>query len=589
MKKICTYVLFYVLLFFPLYTAAQGEPFSVMELNTKAGSGNYRLAHPFDIVYGPDDHLYITEKIGRIVRVDTATGQRQIILNHTSQVYLNISRNGSGAATGIGQNGMLGLAIHPQFGQNVNKDSIFVAYSYNSSSIRISRFKYNGGASPSLTGETILIQGIPAGGDHSTGRMIIGGDNKLYYSCGDLGNNQFDNKCNPIRSQMLPTAGQISSANYSNYSGKILRINFDGSIPSDNPLWNSVRSHIYTIGHRNPQGLIWQRYPGWCEVGQKHLLMPGGKLFSVEHGPNSDDEINVIESGKNYGWPYIAGDTDQVNYQFVNWSTATNCNSLGFVENPYHEPAGATIMQERQAPASVKSNFRKPLKSIYTTCTPQPASQCELAGNWLKFPTVAPSSVEFYNMTSGRGIPGWYPSLLVTTLRKGKVYRFKMNNDMTAIISDSITLFSSVNRYRDIALSPDGKIYMITDSIGSTSGPSGSNQANLVNKGSILVATYTGHQTLPVRDVRPGRPIVDFAINVFPNPASSFINVEFTRTPHMPVRYRLYDLMGKIVLENISTKNVFNIPVSQLKRGVYILKLINGYDLEMRVDKIVLQ
>jgi aldose sugar dehydrogenase len=587
MKNIYMQILFYAL-FSPLYTSAQGEPFAVTELNTRAGSGNYHLAHPFDIVYGPDDHLYITEKIGRILRVDTGTGIRRVILDYQSQVYFTVSRNGSGAATSIGQNGMLGLALHPNFGKSTGQDSIFVAYSYDASNLRISRFFYTGGATPSLTGETVLIEGLPTGSDHSTGRMMIGADNKLYYSCGDLGRNQFDNKCNQIRSQMLPTAGELSSQNYINYSGKILRLNLNGSVPADNPLWGGIRSHIYTIGHRNPQGLVWQKNPGWAHEGQKPVLTTGGKIFSCEHGPNTDDELNIIESGRNYGWPNIAGDSDNVNYQYVNWSTATNCNGISYVENPFSVPAGAVVTQELNAPASIKNNFRKPLKAVYTVCTPNPTSQCEIANGWLKYPTIAPSSVEFYNFNSGKAIPGWYPSLLVTTLRRGRVFRFKLNATLDAIVGDSVAYFPAVNRYRDIALSPDGRIFLITDSIGSTSGPSGSDLSNLVNKGSILVATFTG-QTLPVRDIPGSRPIVDFAIQVYPNPASNFIKVEFTKTPHLPVVYRLYDITGKIVVENKSTKNSFTIPVDKLKRGVYILKLINGYGLEMRMDKVILQ
>src|SRR5687768_13119038 len=112
MKSSFTY--FFILFFSPFLSFAQNEPFSQEVLNQKSGAGNYHLCHPWDIVYGPDDYLYITEKIGRIVRVNTTTGVRQVLLDHRSVVQLNISRSGSGSrpATGIGQNGMLGLALH---------------------------------------------------------------------------------------------------------------------------------------------------------------------------------------------------------------------------------------------------------------------------------------------------------------------------------------------------------------------------------------------------------------------------------------------------------------------------------------------
>ena len=120
---------------------AQNEPFVFAELNQRpGGAGNYRLAHPFEILHGRDGHLYITEKIGRVLRIDTATGIRQVILDHRNHVYLHISRNEGGAATGIGQDGMLGMALHPAFGTGAGKDSIFVAYTYADGRLRISRF-----------------------------------------------------------------------------------------------------------------------------------------------------------------------------------------------------------------------------------------------------------------------------------------------------------------------------------------------------------------------------------------------------------------------------------------------------------------
>lgn len=542
--------------------------------------------HPFDIVYGPDNHLYITEKVGRILRVDTGTGVRQVILDIRSSVALNIDRSGAGgAATGIGQNGMLGLALHPGFGQGTGQDSIFVAYSNRSDSIRIVRYKYNGGASPSLTNPLILLQRIPAGGDHSTGRLIVGADNKLYYSCGDLGHNQFGNKCLEIRSQLLPSQNDINNKVYTRYSGKVLRINFDGSIPSDNPEWNGVRSHIYTVGHRNPQGLVWEKNPS--NGASFPVLTPGGRLFSSEHGPNTDDEINSLESGRNYGWPYIAGDTDEVNYQYVNWSTATNCNGQGFVENPFHIPGGATVLQEKNAPASVKANFRRPLFKAYTVCTPLPASQCDIDDGWLKYPTIAPSSIEYYHLNTGRGIPNWYPSLLVPTLRTGTLFRYRLNAARDMIISDSIRYFKSMNRYRDIALSPDGKIFIITDSIGSTSGPSGSNPTDLEKRGAILVFEFAGI-LLPVEE-RPGRPAARYITSVYPNPASSYIQVETEPAVQKPIRYRLVDITGKLVASEQVARNNFTIEAGRFRRGVYILKLYNGYGAEIRMDKIILQ
>jgi len=120
---------------------------------------------------------------------------------------------------------------------------------------------------------------MPASNDHNSGRLIFGPDLKLYYSFGDQGYNQFGNACLSILAQNLPN----SAADYANYPGKILRINTDGSVPVDNPVLAGVQSHVYTYGHRNPQGLVFAQ---------------DGTLYSSEHGAKVDDELNKIIPGK---------------------------------------------------------------------------------------------------------------------------------------------------------------------------------------------------------------------------------------------------------------------------------------------------
>ncbi len=571
-----------------LLLSAQDEPFNRSVLNTRPpGTANdYRLAHPFEILYGPDNYLYITEKPGRVLRVDTGTGIRQVILDIRSQVHLNITRNGSGGATQIGQNGMMGMALHPGFGQGTGQDSVFIAYTRYSGNVRISRFIFNSGPTPSLTGETVLIQGLPASNDHSSGRLIVGADNKLYYSCGDLGHNQFGNRCQPIRAQDDPSAYAVANENYQNYSGKILRINFDGSIPADNPVFGGVRSHVYTKGHRNPQGLVWEKTPsgGFSFPAPE----PGGKLFSAEHGPRTDDEINILEAGKNYGWPYIAGDSDNVHYQYVNWSSAAayDCNHTGYTENAI--PPGATVTQEKDAPAGVKADFRKPIFSMFPTCGTHPSGVCDAAGiDWMRFPTVAPSSIDYYHVNAGLGIPDWYPSLLVPTLRRGVLYRIKLNAGRDGVESDTIPYFTEYNRFRDIALSPDGlKIYIITDSIGSTSGPSGGGTSTLSDRGAILVYEYLG-SVLAMKDDRIRRN-TDYNINIYPNPAREVVNVGLQKGVQQPVHYVLLDLTGRPVLSGSTTKASFALAVANLPRGVYTLKLTNGFGQQTMIRKVIL-
>jgi PQQ-dependent dehydrogenase (s-GDH family) len=587
MRKPCTVLALALLLSaLTLEGAAQGEPFTMTVLNRKpANPDKYYLGHPFEILYGPDDFLYVTEKVGRVVRVDPLTGIHQVILDITNKVHFTVARNGSGAATSVGQDGMLGMALHPGFGQGTGHDSVYVAYTYNTGLLRISAFLYNGGATPSLTGETVLIQGLTANSDHSAGRIVFGNDGLLYYANGDGGGNQFSFRCNEIRSQKTPTAIEVAAGNHVNYAGKILRMNRDGSIPSDNPSFNGVQSHVYTLGHRNPQGLVTQKDP------TNGLSFPtataGGKLFSSEHGPRTDDEINVIEGGKNYGWPYIAGYLDKLNYQYIIWATSTACASTPYNEN--NIPAGAMIRQEDD---TVLTNFQPPLSTLYTECSPLPLSTCDAGGtNWMKYPTIAPSSVDYYHVNAGTGIPDWYPSLLVPTLRRGVLFRYKLNATQDAFITDSIPYFRTTNRYRDIALSPDGKkIYLITDSTGTTSGPSGTGTSVLSNPGSILEFVYTGATLALV----PGDSVAnrqrDYHVSVYPNPASHYVVVDlsaaaFTRE----TVYMLYDMSGRILSEGRSRQRTFRLPLDGFGKGIYLLRLYDGNGLALKTTKVLVQ
>ncbi len=567
-----------------LYTQnifSQGEPFAFTEINQKPANPNkYRLAHPFEIIYGPDDHLYITEKVGRVLRVDPITGLRRILLDHRASTFLS-----GHSSTSISQDGMMGMALHPAFGNG--QDYIYVAYTYSSGNVRISRFNYTGGATPVLNNETILIQGIPANNDHSSGRLIFGADSLLYYACGDRGANQFDNRCSEIRSQKLPSSADISAANYSRYSGKILRINRDGTIPSSNPLFAVVRSHIFTIGHRNSQGLVTQKSP--TNGTAYPVPVSGGKIFNSEHGPRTDDEINEIISGKNYGWPYIAGYLDNVNYRYIFWATSTNCSSTGDTENAV--PSGAMIRQETD---SVLTNFQPPLTTLYTVCNPLPSSACDAAtvNNMMKFPTIAPASIDYYANSVGSAIPNWYPSLLVPTLKRGVLYRYKMNSTSSGFESDSIPYFRTANRYRDVAISRDGlRIYIVTDSVGTTSGPTaGSGTNTLANPGAILEFFYTG-SLLSVDENKPHpAPPQKTSLRIFPNPASEFIQVQFSDAEFSRhARYILFDMSGRKVLEGVSNLKNFRINTRNVKNGVYVLKLVDGRGLEITNEKILIR
>lgn len=423
------------------------------------------FSYPYALIYGPDDYLWLTERGGKkINRVNKTSGAVDLLLDMTALVYY-------GAITS--QDGLLGMALHPNLNKGTGEDYVYVAYSYGTSSadekLRIVRYTYTNttGTDGSLASPLVLMEGLSASNDHNSGKLAIGPDYKLYYTIGDQGVNQFINKCEVSHAQDIPTLAMLNSIppNYNYYEGKTLRMNLDGSIPDDNPVINGIRSHIYTYGHRNAQGLVFGK---------------NGKLYSSEHGPKSDDEINILESGSNYGWPYISGYKDDKNYSFCNWSTASNCASLTFSD--YSCGAGATSLTE----SSWAGTFNPPISTLFTI-----DAGFNFTGGWLTWPTIGPSSAKIYEGFNAQ-IPGWDNSILITTLKKGRIYRQKLSADGNTVVGAPEELFYTQNRYRDLAFDPDGKtIYIITDSGGTTSGPSGSSTLSVTDLGKILKFTYT--------------------------------------------------------------------------------------------------
>jgi glucose/arabinose dehydrogenase len=210
------------------------------------------LSHPWEILWGPDNHIWMTERGGKISRLNPSTGAITPLLSINE-----VESNGEG--------GMLGMALHPNF---ATTPQIFVVYNYDNGSgykEKVVRYIYNG---TSLDNPLIIIDNIQAAGIHNGSRLLIVGD-KLFITTGDASN-------------------QSNPQNVSSVNGKILRLNLDGTIPADNPVPGNP---YWSYGHRNPQGLVFAN----------------NKLYSSEHGPTSDDEINIIEKGKNYGWPDVRG------------------------------------------------------------------------------------------------------------------------------------------------------------------------------------------------------------------------------------------------------------------------------------------
>jgi len=446
------------------------------------------LANPFQIIWGPDDYLWVTERTaGRVTRVRPSDGSKT-----TAIAISDLVADGPG--------GLLGMALDPGLLKGTGNDYVYVAYTYDADAnpatvtrrTKIVRFTYDAHTHV-LGNASDIMAGLPAGTDHQGGRLILGPDRKLYFTIGDLGANQLANFCKPDRSQSVPTLAQVKrlarrsaggaeAADLSLYEGKILRLNLDGSIPSDNPVIAGVRSHIYSYGHRNPQGLV---------------FAPDGKLYESEHGPNTDDEVNLIRAGGNYGWPHVAGYRDDQSYAYANWSASRGvpCASLTFTAYPAIPPS-VPVQKESEWN---HPDFTPPIQTFHTVPTGYDFKNPKCAERELYYqcwPTVAPSSLAVY--TAKNGIPGWNHSLLMPSLKHGTVYRIQLNAAGTAVVGDpdENEHFKTVNRYRDVALDPEGaSLFIATDVEGNTQDRSGRPAMRVENPGAILEFRYVRDQS----------------------------------------------------------------------------------------------
>jgi glucose/arabinose dehydrogenase len=227
------------------------------DLGVKVETFAENLDIPWSIVWTPDGTIFFTERPGNVKIIQNGIVSEKPILS---------------LEVGGVEGGLLGIALDPNYSEN---HYIYLYYTYNdflSTQNKVVRYVES---NLTLTEDKVLIDKIPGGPFHDGGRIKFGPDDKLYITTGDAGNADLSQDKNSV-------------------AGKILRINSDGSIPDDNPFSNSP---IYSLGHRNPQGIDWDE---------------AGNLVATEHGPSgwhgvAHDEINVIVPGANYGWPDIIG------------------------------------------------------------------------------------------------------------------------------------------------------------------------------------------------------------------------------------------------------------------------------------------
>lgn len=224
---------------------------------------------PWSILFTSSTRILVTERKGTIRVIENGQLQSTPLLTFTE-------------VTSRSEEGLMGLAKDPNYEHN---GYLYVCLAYEKNSrivdkiIKIydpSRMSVPNPNPP----QEILLDNIPAALNHAGCRLEFGPDGKLYATTGDATNKQIAQDLNSL-------------------GGKILRLNSDGTIPSDNPFPNSL---IYSYGHRNPQGISWH---------------PSGQLWATEHGPSGNDgpgggdEINLITTGKNYGWPIVSHEKSQ--------------------------------------------------------------------------------------------------------------------------------------------------------------------------------------------------------------------------------------------------------------------------------------
>ncbi len=324
----------------------------------------WNLDEPWEIAWGPDDHIWITEHKGFVKRLDPVTGRIRTVL-HIPNVFF--------ARTP----GLMAMVLHPDFDTD---PYVYLHYTYIDSTYsftgshgetsyvrsRIVRYKYFP-KEDTLKNEEVILPNIPGNTYHNGSRMTISSDNKIIAAIGDVGDNEAIIDKNAL-------------------TGKVLRLNLDGSVPVDNPLKDK---YFYSMGHRNIQGIVEGR----------------GTIYASEHGPNNDDELNLIRPNEDYGWNRVEGFCDTEN-------ELSYCDSTDITE------------------------------PIYA---------------WT--PTIAPAGLDYYDHDV---IPEWKNSLLLTTLKGRSLQLLKLNNEGQRIIDEQFYLQKRFGRFRDLCISPQGDIYLIT-------------------------------------------------------------------------------------------------------------------------------
>lgn len=324
------------------------------------------LEHPWSMVWLPNGEILITERPGRLRVVREGKLDPKAIAG-VPEVFA------------VGQGGLLDVAIHPQFAQN---RWIYLTYAHGdreANRTRVARAVYDGA---SLRDVRVIFEVSQAktGSQHFGSRLLWLPDGTLLVAIGDGGNPPLQLAGDLIRKQ---------SQNLQSHLGKIIRINDDGSLPKDNPF---LGSKIWSYGHRNIQGISFDPMTQ--------------RVWATEHGAKGGDELNLIEKGKNYGWPVVSASQE--------YGTNT------------------PVSREKSRPDLIDP------KTIWT-------------------PAIAPSGLVFY---TGNRFPNWQGNLFAGGLVSRDIRRLSVDKSGEIINQEAIPIGQ---RVRDVRQSPDGFLYLLTD------------------------------------------------------------------------------------------------------------------------------
>ncbi len=542
MKKInLHFVLMACLCIVTHFSNAQSESYTTRQL----ASG---LSQPWEIKFGPDGWLWVTEAHSyQLSRVDPVTGNSEMMLDLSNKKnFPNFDPD-----TTWPQGGLQGFVFHPDF---TNNPYIYIGYVFHFDSCaagtggcffktKIVRYNYDM-TTKSFSNETIISDIIPGSSDHNGGRLVAGpaggSTNYIFYSVGDMAAGHLGNASRAHHGQEPDV-----------WEGKVLRFNLvsDGDaganawIPNDNPFnAGSVQNAVWSLGHRNPQGLVFG---------------PDGTLYEAEHGPYSDDEVNIIKRGNNYGFPLVVGYTDG-NYD---GSKAGAGSGLPLIIS---ESANKTAIETGYVYSDpIFSLFPATKTEVSTIFTNDLNDTPPYDNYYLQWPTSAPSGIDYYSSTA---IPGWQNSLLIANLKLAVVYRLKLAEGGQSVVSDTIPYFRGLGRFRDIAISPDGtKIYVSADSVGTIKGAPGV-AVQPLNKGSIMEFSFA---TTAVGNTPDKKEIL-----LYPNPAKGSFTLQLP-DGITAADVRITNMLGAVAYSGriIDGKGV--IDVTQLPAGIYGVSVIS--------------